>query len=89
MKKIIEAKAAKYTGRVNFVVYRHDDHFRPNAKHLTFLDSHLLQTWQMTGSQNQRDCNDSNNDTTYKDLSSSQGLAVWASPEEGIQFGKR
>ena len=43
----------------------------------------------MTGSQNQRDCNDSNNDTTYKDLSSSQGLAVWASPEEGIQFSKR
>jgi hypothetical protein len=38
----------------------------------------------MTGSRNQRDCNDSNNDTTYKDLSSSQNLAVWESPGEAM-----
>lgn len=34
----------------------------------------------MNDNQNQRDCNDSSNDTTYKDLSSSQTLAVLALP---------
>ena len=28
--KITDANAAKYTGRVNIVVYKHD-HFKPNA----------------------------------------------------------
>lgn len=45
----------------------------------TFVDNHLLLTWQMSGNQNQRDCNDSSNDITCTDLFSSQTLLVWES----------